>query len=194
MNCPQWIGCIFTNSLPGNGPSALFLSYLLHGNVPIYDPTVHGPHPDPILHQKLLQIGPNRPLYDALDSPKACSALTEHFSASTSMSYSTQALPINVLLDTLMRPNADTEIGETRTRIRWDRDPSRRVDHLVLGDAGKAGGQWAEDAVGGNWDCETLRCANSSPITTGGASWSMCCIATYCFTSIASTPFAITHD
>lgn len=75
------------------------------------------------------------------------------------MSYSNQALPINVLLDTLVRPNADTEIGETKSRIRWERDPTRRVEHLVLGDAGKAGGQWAEDAVGANWDCETLRSA-----------------------------------
>lgn len=141
----------------GNGPSALFLSYLLHGNVPIYDPTTHGPHPDPVLHSKLTQIGSGRPLYDALDSPKTAETLTEHFPSSTFMSYSSQALPINVLLDTLVRPNADTEIGESKSRIRWERDPARRVDHLVLGDAGKAGGQWAEDAIGANWDCETLR-------------------------------------
>lgn len=147
----------FPLTFAGNGPSALFLSYLLHGNVPIYDPTTHGPHPDPVLHSKLTQIGSGRPLYDALDSPKTAETLTEHFPSSTFMSYSSQALPINVLLDTLVRPNADTEIGESKSRIRWERDPARRVDHLVLGDAGKAGGQWAEDAIGANWDCETLR-------------------------------------
>lgn len=79
------------------------------------------------------------------------------------MSYSNQALPINVLLDTLVRPNADIEIGETKSRIRWERHPTQRIEHLVLGDAGKAGGQWAEDAIGANWDCETLR---SVPRTT----------------------------
>lgn len=75
------------------------------------------------------------------------------------MSYSNQALPINVLLDTLIQPNADTEIGEARSRIKWERSSSRRVDHLVLGDAEKAGGQWAEDPIGANRDCETLRLA-----------------------------------
>ncbi|RPB13780.1 hypothetical protein P167DRAFT_573079 [Morchella conica CCBAS932] len=140
----------------GNGPSALFLSYLLHGNIPTYDTSVHGPHPDPVLHSKLSQLGPDRSLYDALETPRSIEALTEHFPDSAYMSYSNQALPINVLLDTLIQPNADTEIGEARSRIKWERNSSRRVDHLVLGDAGKAGGQWAEDPIGANRDCETL--------------------------------------
>lgn len=96
-------------------------------------------------------------MYDAIDSPKAYERLTEHFAASTYMSYSSQALPVNVLLDTLVQPNADTEIGETKSRIRWDHDPALRVEHLVLGSAAEPGGQWAEDPVATSWDIETLR-------------------------------------
>lgn len=73
------------------------------------------------------------------------------------MSYSTQALPINVLLDTLMRPNADTEIGECESRLRWEVDASKAVSHVVLGSAPEAGGQWAEDQLGFGRDVEALR-------------------------------------
>ena len=141
----------------------MFLSYILHGNVPRYDPVTHGPHPDAILHAKLSK-GNNagKPLYDVLDSPAACQYLTDHFHASN-LSYSNQALPVNTLLDTLVRPNADTEIGELKSRLQWDRNPAKRVDHIVLGSAPESGGQWTEDPISANWDLGTLRYARVAP-------------------------------
>jgi len=128
---------------------------MLHGNVPRYDPITHGPHPDAVLHGKLSKEA-NTPLYDVLASQKACEYLTEHFHASNH-SYSTQALPVNTLLDTLLRPNANTEIGELKSRLRWERNPAKRVGHIVLGSASESGGQWTEEPISANWDIGTLR-------------------------------------
>ena len=129
----------------GNGPSALILSYILHGNIPYYDST--HPHPDPILHDKLIKSS------CLLDIDIA--ALTAHFSASR-LSYSTQALPVNVLLDTLIRPLADTEPGTVKSCVRWQYEPSKVVEHAVLGNAKEAGGQWAENPVAASWDIGAL--------------------------------------
>lgn len=154
-----------TSEHTGNGPAALCLSYLLHGNIPFYDPVTHGPHPDPVLHKKLAKtVG--KPLFCALDSPNSCERLTDHFPASN-LSYSTQALPLNTLLDTLQRPNADTQLGEVKSRIRWEKWPQKSVDHMVLGSAPDAGGQWTEDPVSTNWDIGTLRWASSSVLIYG---------------------------
>lgn len=151
---------VYADQAEGNGPAALFLSYMLHGNVPRYDPVTHGPHPDPVLHGKFSKFS-GQSLCDILDSQKAIEYLTEHFHASH-LSYSDQALPVNTLLDTLMRPNADTEIGELKSRLRWEKNPAKRVDHIVLGSAAEAGGQWTENPVSANWDIGTLRYANDS--------------------------------
>ena len=129
----------------GNGPSALILSYVLHGNIPYYNPAK--PHPDPILHTKL--------------SPSCCLLninildLTAHFAASR-LSYSTQALPVNVLLDTLLRPLADTDPEEYASCVEWRREEDRKVRHLVLGNTAQAGGQWADNPVSASWDIGTL--------------------------------------
>ena len=91
----------------GNGPSALVLSYILHGHIPYYV----GGHHDAILDAKL-QKSPNL-LHLTPD-------LYAHFLSS--LRYSTQALPVNTLLDTLVRPNADTEeIGRASCRERVSR-------------------------------------------------------------------------
>ncbi|MCJ1402371.1 hypothetical protein MMC11_005591 [Xylographa trunciseda] len=129
----------------GNGPSALILSYILHGHIPYYDTA--NPHPDPILHNKLVQ---SPCLLDI-----NLQSLTDHFQASR-LSYSTQALPINVLLDTLIRPLADTEPGAFRTCVEWRYEPERAVEHLVLGNTAKTGGQWADNPVSASWDIGTL--------------------------------------
>ena len=123
--------------------------------MPRYDPVTHGPHPDPVLHSKLSKLA-GKPLYDVLDSTAACHQFTDHFHASN-LSYSNQALPVNTLLDTLMRPNADTEIGGLKSRLRWERNTAKRVDHIVLGTAPESGGQWTEEPVSQNWDIGTLR-------------------------------------
>jgi hypothetical protein len=61
----------------------------------------------------------------------------------SSIRYSSQALPINTLLDTLVRPNADTQIN-SESYIEWRYEPKRAVSHVVLAAAPHAGGQWAE--------------------------------------------------
>ncbi|KAI4125205.1 MAG: hypothetical protein LQ347_005453 [Umbilicaria vellea] len=129
----------------GNGPSALILSYILHGNIPYYDPSRH--HPDPILHSKLLKS----PCLLDIDVDD----LTAHFSASR-LSYSTQALPINVLLDTLRRPLADTEPEQLQSCVQWEQEPGRSVSHVVLGNTPRAGGQWADNPVAASWDIGAL--------------------------------------
>jgi len=90
---------------------------------------------------------------------RASELLTEHFHAATFMSYSNQALPLNVLLDTLVQPGADTEIGGAKSRLKWSIDERRRIGHVVLGSAKEAGGQWSEDPVSTSWDIEALRLA-----------------------------------
>jgi hypothetical protein len=85
--------------------------------------------------------------------------LTDHFGASR-FPYSTQALPINVLLDTLIRPHGETEESEKETCVIWRHDPGRAVPHLVLGSACCAGGQWVENPVKASWDIGTLSYAN----------------------------------
>jgi hypothetical protein len=129
----------------GNGPSALILSYLLHGNIPYY--RLSNSHPDPILHSKLVKS----PCLLDIDVP----SLTAHFNASR-LSYSTQALPINVLLDTLIRPLADTEPGSLGTCVEWRYDQTRAVPHVVLGNTAQAGGQWADNPVAASWDIGAL--------------------------------------
>ena len=129
----------------GNGPSALILSFILHGNIPYYN--VNCRHPDAILHAKLLKS----PCLLDIDVP----SLTAHFSASR-ISYSTQALPINVLLDTLVRPLADTESGTYPSCVEWRYEPQRAISHIVIGNTAQAGGQWADNPVAASMDIGAL--------------------------------------
>lgn len=129
----------------GNGPSALILSFILHGNIPYFNPA--SPHPDPILRAKILKLRSLLEL-DVTD-------LTAHFTASR-LSYSTQALPINVLLDTLIRPLADTDPGEYESCVEWRHQDSRRIPHVVLGNSTQPGGQWADNATAACSDIGTL--------------------------------------
>lgn len=73
----------------------------------------------------------------------------------SSLRYSSQALPVNVLLDSLLRPDGDTTSG-SRCCVEWKYDPTRAVPHLVLGEAPEAGGQWADNPVAASWDIGTL--------------------------------------
>ncbi|EXJ61857.1 hypothetical protein A1O7_02287 [Cladophialophora yegresii CBS 114405] len=130
----------------GNGPSALILSYILHGHIPYYDQS--SPHPDSVLHERLL-----RSSHDLLNID--IDFLTEPFSASR-FSYSTQALPVNVLLDTLVRPLGETDDGQKKTCVKWQYEPSRAVAHAVLGQTQQPGGQWVDNPVQASWDIGTL--------------------------------------
>lgn len=72
------------------------------------------------------------------------------------MSYSTQALPINVLLDTLIRPNGDTGALEDATNVTWTYQPERAIPHVVIGNTASPGGQWVDNPVPASWDIGTL--------------------------------------
>ena len=143
----------FEKSLPksvdtvivGNGPAALILSYILHGNCPFYDTSFNN-HPDRILDTKLRADL----IYDGFD----VGDITAHFPSSR-FSYSTAALPINVLLDTLLRPLADTDPGAYKPCVSWKRLPDRAVSHVLLS-CTKPGGQWASNPVRASWDIGAL--------------------------------------
>lgn len=124
----------------GNGPSALVLSYILHGHIPYYI----GGHHDSILDTKLSK----RPCLLDLSTD-----LYAHFLSS--LRYSTQALPVNTLLDTLLRPNADTEINP-KSCIEWRYEPDKAIPHIALGQTSHVGGQWAENPVSASKDIGTL--------------------------------------
>lgn len=111
----------------------------------MYD--VASPHPDPILHAKLKDTS------DLLNVN--VQQLTEHFEGSR-FSYSTQALPVNVLLDTLNRPYGETGEYEKKTCIKWIKDPSRIVSHIVAGNTKDTGGQWADNPIKASWDIGAL--------------------------------------
>lgn len=123
----------------------MILSYILSGNIPYYNPSSQ--HPDPLLHDKLKDV----PHLLNLD----LQSLTDHFEASR-FSYSTQALPVNSLLDALMRPGGETEDTEEHTCVGWRRVPERAVSHVVFGNARRPGGQWAECSADANWDIQSL--------------------------------------
>lgn len=123
----------------------MILSYILHGHLPFYSSTP--PHPDPLLDDKL-KAAP-----DLLNADVR--ALTAHFAASR-LSYSTQALPVNVLLDTLVRPSADIDEAGCATNVEWRNVPDKAVPHLVFGKAPQPGGQWTDDPHGASWDIQTL--------------------------------------
>lgn len=151
-HCHRWSDCLslcacvqLTRVSTGNGPSALILSYILHGHIPHYLPSP--PHPDPLLHTKLVE----HPGLLRVDVPR----LTEHFEAAQ-FSYSTQALPINVLLDTLVRPNGDTCDLEKATNIAWRHQPEKAIPHVVIGNTASPGGQWVENPVQASRDIGTL--------------------------------------
>ena len=129
----------------GNGPAALILSYLLHGNCPFYD-TSSNQHPDSILDAKLND--------DLLESISDTRNLTAHFPSSR-FSYSTAALPVNILLDTLLRPLADTEPDRYKPCVRWKQLPGSAVPHILLS-ATESGGQWVSNPVRASWDIGAL--------------------------------------
>lgn len=123
----------------------MILSYILHGYFPYYAP--NPPHPDPLLHAKL-KASPDLLHADV-------ETLTAHFAASR-LSYSTQALPVNVLLDTLVRPSVDIDEAGCATNVEWRHELEKPIPHLVFGKPSQPGGQWTEDPQGASWDIQTL--------------------------------------
>ena len=128
----------------GSGPAAMILSYILHGYIPYYRRT-ESPHPDALLDVKLPS-----------DLTRVnADGLAAYFEASR-ISYSTAALPINVLLDTLLRPLADTEPGVHASCVEWRFQPQRAVTHCVIGETAPGGVWAAPNAVPGAEDISAL--------------------------------------
>lgn len=150
VNCKGDIGIPHETStvIIGNGPAALTLSFLLHGNVPYYNMDGTSKHFDTILDRKLQEFH-GRPLYEALkDTDRLC----EHFEASGL--YTKDAWPVNVLLDTLIYPNADFDL-ECRSTIQFRKERAYSRSHVVFGSSHSSGGQWAD--FGSNTEGDNAR-------------------------------------
>ncbi|KAK9456196.1 hypothetical protein V1511DRAFT_496816 [Dipodascopsis uninucleata] len=148
----------------GNGPAALILSYLLHGNTPYYNADgQYGRYPDKTLHQLLSNIIAQSDAYTANQASKQSTSLYDCVLHNLSLqSYILNAgmtiqknvfSTINFLLDTLMAPDIDTDIeARKKTRIKWQMSKENAVNHIVIGSGFAAGGQW----VGGDMPFRTL--------------------------------------
>ncbi|KAE9984796.1 hypothetical protein BLS_001369 [Venturia inaequalis] len=101
-------------------------------------------HFDPLLDTKL---GKGRDLLKVTPDAYA------HFYSS--LRYSTQALPLNTLLDTLIRPNADTEI-DPASCVDWVYQPERAIAHVILTDGSDSGGQWVDNSLSTDANIRTL--------------------------------------
>lgn len=73
----------------------------------------------------------------------------------SSLKFSSQALPINVLLDSLLRPDGDVTPSSISC-VHWRNEPRRAIPHIVIGEAPRAGGQWAENPIAASSDIGTL--------------------------------------
>ncbi|KAI1725041.1 pyridine nucleotide-disulfide oxidoreductase domain-containing protein [Ditylenchus destructor] len=109
----------------GNGPAGLSFSTFLSGWQPFYNST--RPHPDPVVHEHLAH-SPNTSLLEQ-DLSWFQDQCAERLNPSTG-AYAG-------LYDTLVRPPMD----DTRTCLRWKRDPKKTIPHIILGDS-EIGGSW----------------------------------------------------
>ncbi|KAG5357997.1 hypothetical protein CJU89_4490 [Yarrowia sp. B02] len=122
----------------GSGPAGLCLSYILHGNVPYYNP--HVPHPDPELHRLLKPYERGgKSLLDAVSDREVLQHVIDkgpHFRSSM--------LPVNLLLDLLVVSDEINYVSRDQmdSRITWVHEPDRAVDHVIIGT--HPGGQWAQ--------------------------------------------------
>jgi hypothetical protein len=76
-----------------------------------------------------------------------------HFGSS--LRYSTTALPVNTLLDTLIRPNADTELN-FNSFVKWRYQPELAIPHVVFVKESQCGGVWVDSPDGEGDDAGTL--------------------------------------
>lgn len=134
----------------GNGPSALFLSFMLHGNVPYYDPITNGPHPDRDLHNLLLPYVFDPNLKTSVENSQnnthpnihnssgiqnnhtthQCSLLNavnnenllDYIRMRYSSFYSVNTNPVALLIDTLIASDESNfaSLSTKESRIYWD--------------------------------------------------------------------------
>lgn len=108
----------------GNGPSGITMSYLLAGNWPYYRATSH---PTTFLHTRL-------------DDKRDISLVELDLEELSRGLEGRSCNPVSLLLDALIHPDADMGSDEPST-LSWLHDPSRVLDHVVIG-AGPSGGSW----------------------------------------------------
>ncbi|XP_077543094.1 oxidative stress-induced growth inhibitor 1-like isoform X2 [Haemaphysalis longicornis] len=109
----------------GNGPSGITMSYFLAGNWPYYGPNAC--HPNPYLHARL-------------EDNRHLSLVEQDLSLLSSGLEGRSCNPVSLLLDTLCHPDADLGSDEPSSLV-WHHRPSRKLDHVVLGN-GLPGGSW----------------------------------------------------
>lgn len=155
----------------GNGPSALFLSFLLHGNVPYYDPVTNGPHPDQNLHQLLLPYTFSHNIGSTTTS-SSCSlldavnddSLLEYIRIRYSSFYSVNTNPVALLIDTLIASDESNfaSLSSKQSRIKWfqnsSSNPPKKVKHLVFGSSPSPGGQWSSPSLSLPADTDCASC------------------------------------
>lgn len=112
----------------------------MNGHIPRYT----GTHPDSYIHHTLTQ---------SLDLLHFDARLFDHLRSS--LRYSSHALPVNALLDALLRPNGDVP-EQTGSCVTWTYEPTRAIDHLAIGDSTRPGGQWANNSLVTNHAIGTL--------------------------------------
>ena len=111
----------------GNGPSAISLSYMLHGNAPYY----RGGCEDSALDNGLNFLksdcdGDTILMQNFFPVAEGCEGRSHN--------------PVAVLFDMLSRPDAD--LGVTKSSLlEWKKRPDLKVNHLILG-KGRPGGCW----------------------------------------------------
>lgn len=128
----------------GNGPSAIFMSYVLSGNIPYYDRESYGPVPDqrldvllePYIFEKNTK---NKSLVDAIIDKELINYIANGY-----QSFYSSMLPENLLMDVLVAVDESGFISPDmkQSRIKWIYQPQQAIDHIVLGSSSQPGGQW----------------------------------------------------
>lgn len=126
----------------GNGPSAITLSFLLSGYWPYYCPNDqdYGPHPNQLLHKRLLYYCAKHNHTQDLDS-KLCSLMECDLRNLSKGLTDRITNPIALLMDQLQHPNAD--IGQCHpSTLKWIFKKNCQIDHIVVGSNSSPGGLW----------------------------------------------------
>ncbi|XP_076470605.1 oxidative stress-induced growth inhibitor 1-like [Babylonia areolata] len=108
----------------GNGPSAITLSFLLHGHRPYYNGDSHS----------------NALLTSKLKGSKESSLVEQDLEFLSEGLEGRSPNPVALLWDALMHPDADLGADSTPL-LSWEYHPSKAFSHVVLGKM-KAGGSW----------------------------------------------------
>ncbi|KAI9293973.1 hypothetical protein K502DRAFT_366245 [Neoconidiobolus thromboides FSU 785] len=125
----------------GNGPSSIFLSYLLSGFEAYYKPIKQtNRYIDDINPQLLSQLLKYQdvPLFNTQQSLLELTNIATNYFVDNNNNNN----PLSSMLDFLLHPMADME-PEFPEMIHWKKKKSDKVDHIVLG-KGQIGGVWGE--------------------------------------------------